>query len=442
MTIEKELVDAFFADEPRNKKEFFETYEKVAASKAIYKGAPVPYLHIPKFYSDEDWLTFKSAIEGMHQIAKKTISLYLEKTEIQALYNFDERLDALIKLPHYYPTTVPMGRFDIFYYGLGQFQFCELNADGASAMNEDFELSKILLHTDLVKAHPKFKTFEPNELYHSWVREVQNIYDAFKMQTGISSVKPLVAIVDFIDKGSSIEFEVFKAAFIDAGFDSEIVDPRDIYIKEGHMMIADKRIDIVYRRLVTKDLMDRYDEIPAFIEGLKSGNTCVVGSIKTQIIHTKRFFEVLYEPELRKYFSQEACAFIDAHVPYTRPLKKDEQFSTYLKNREQYIIKPIDYYASKGVCAGKDYTDAQWEHLLNEKVNEDFIIQKYCPIAPVDNLLSDAEGNLSAQVFNTITGLFTYNEKLSGVYVRAGLNAIISGLHDGYTMATIKYSTL
>lgn len=439
MTIEKQLVDAFFEDEATYKEEFYKTYEKVAQSKAIYKGAPVPYLHIPKFYSSEDWASFKEALDGIHQIAKKTISLYIEKPEIQALYGFDARLDALIKLPHHYQSTVPMGRFDIFYYGPGQFQFCELNADGASAMNEDFELSKILLHTDLVKSHPMYKTFEPNELYHSWVKEVWTIYGEYTAKTGAKSEKPCVAIVDFIDKGSSIEFEVFKAAFIEAGFDCEIVDPRDIQTVDGQMRIGDKVIDIVYRRLVTKDLMDRYDEIPAFIEGLKADKTCVVGSIKTQVIHTKRFFEVLYEPVLRKYFTEAECAFIDAHVPYTRPLKKDDQFEAYLADRAKYIIKPIDYYASKGVCAGKDYTDAAWADLLNEKVNEDFIIQTYCPVALVDNLLADAKGQITAQTFNTITGLFTYNEKLSGVYVRAGLNAIISGLHDGFTMATIKY---
>ena len=106
---------------------------------------------------------------------------------------------------------------------------------------------------------------------------------------------------------------------------------------------------------------------------------------------------------------------------------------------KDYIIKPIDYYASKGVCAGKDYDDASWKALLEEKVLEDFIIQKYCPLALVDNLYEDETGHIVHKTFSTITGLFTYNEKLSGIYVRAGLKAIISGLHDGYTMSTLIY---
>ena len=461
MTYERQMVDVFFENYATYKQDFLQTKEAVKNSNAIYKGQPVPYLHIPKLYDQTDMDTFKMALDGIHQISKKTIALYQEHEAIRALFGFDARLDALIRLPHHYTTTVPMGRFDIFYYGSGEFQFCELNADGASAMNEDHELSQILMNTQLAQAFNDKITTEKFELFHSWVDEVKVIYDDFlkitgaKLKSAETSVTeeitetaeilensariPMVAILDFIDKGSSLEFEVFKRTFIEDGFDAIIIDPRDLKVKDGFMFVGDRKIDIVYRRLVTKDLMDRYDEIPEFIEGLKAGKTCIVGPIKTQIIHTKKFFEVLYEPKLRQYLDAADLAFIDKHVPYTRPLKKDDAFETYLTHREDYIIKPIDYYASKGVCAGKDYDDIAWRSLLEEKAMEDFIIQKYCPVSLVDNLYEDEDGNIVHKTFRTITGLFTYNEKLSGVYVRAGLNAIISGLHDGYTMSTLRY---
>ena len=442
MTLERQMVEAFFTDFENNKVDFLKTKDAVAHSKAIYKGQPVPYLYIPKLYDSEDTNTFEYALEGIHAISKKTINLYLAHEGIRKLFDFDARLDALIRLPHDYETTVPMGRFDIFYYGPGEFQFCELNADGASAMNEDHELSQILLETKITNQFKTAFSFKRFELFHSWVSEVKTIYADFlgKSQTKEDSHKPTVAILDFIDKGSSIEFEVFKDAFIEGGMNCIIVDPRDLICVDGNLFYGKIRIDIVYRRLVTKDLMDRFDEIPEFIEGLRSGKTCVIGPIKTQIIHTKRFFEVLYEPELRQYLSEDEIEFIDKHVPYTRPLKKDDAFDTYLTHRDDYIIKPIDYYASKGVCAGKDYDDMSWKALLEEKVLEAFIIQKYCPLALVDNLYEDETGDIVHKTFSTITGLFTYNEKLSGIYVRAGLNAIISGLHDGYTMSTLIYN--
>jgi len=452
MTYESKMVETFFSDYEGYKVDFLKQKEAVAHSKAIYKGEPVPFLYIPKMYGIEDTKTFEFALSGIHGLSKKTIDLYLAHASVRKLFNFDPKLDALIRLPHYYDTTVPMGRFDIFYYGPGDFQFCELNADGASAMNEEHELSQILLETKLTRKFKESLSMERFELFHSWVNEVKTIYanylDLAPMTVDERNAteentkeghKPTVAILDFIDKGSSIEFEVFRDAFESDGMDCVIVDPRDLICVDGTLFYGKIKIDIVYRRLVTKDLIDRYDEIPAFIEGLKAGKTCVIGSIKTQIIHTKRFFEVLYEPMLRQYFNEDELAFIDKHVPYTRPLKKDEAFEMYLTHREDYIIKPIDYYASKGVCAGKDYTDASWKALLEEKVLEDFIIQKYCPLALVDNIYEDKEGNLVPKSFSTITGLFTYNEKLSGIYVRAGLNAIISGLHEGYTMSSLIY---
>jgi hypothetical protein len=441
MNLELQMVETFLSDYEGYKQDFVKTKDAVAHSKAIYKGQPVPYLYIPKLYGSEDTKTFEYALEGIHNICKKTIALYLAHQGIRKLFDFDDRLDALIRLPHYYETTVPMGRFDIFYYGPGDFQFCELNADGASAMNEDHELSQILLETKLTRHFKSNYSFERYELFHSWVAEVKTLYADFLDKSPFQNEthKPTVAILDFIDKGSSIEFEVFKEAFLQEGMDCIIVDPRDLICVDGTLFYGKIKVDIVYRRLVTKDLMDRYDEIPQFIDGLKAGKTCVIGPIKTQIIHTKRFFEVLYEPELRQYLNEDEIAFIDKHVPYTRPLKRDDAFDTYLTHRDDYIIKPIDYYASKGVCAGKDYDDASWKALLEEKALEAFIIQRYCPVALVDNLYEDETGNISHKTYSTITGLFTYNEKLSGIYVRAGLNAIISGLHDGYTMSTLIY---
>lgn len=452
MTYESKLVQRLFADYDTYKQDFDQMKHQVAHSKAIYKGAPVPYLHIPKLYNDADMATFSAALDGIHDICERTIALYLEKPEIRALFGFDERLEALILQPHHYKTTVPMGRFDIFYYGPGDFQFCELNADGASAMNEDHELSQILMNSALMNSIKDEIQVEKFELFHSWVSEVKTIYAEYLENTlldtahagtahaaEISSLKPLVAILDFIDKGSSIEFEVFKRTFEEDGFDAIIIDPRDLKISDGHLMADGRKIDIIYRRLVTKDLMDRYDEVPVLIEGILAGKTCFIGSLKTQIIHTKRFFEVLYAPEIQPFFTAEQLAFIKKHVPFTRPLKRDEHYQDYLAHKDAYIIKPVDYYASKGVCAGKDYTDQQWAALLEEKCCEDFIIQKYCPVALVDNVLEMPDGGLEQRTFKTITGLFTYNRKLAGVYVRAGLNAIISGLHDGYTMSTLHY---
>ncbi|MDW7662146.1 MAG: hypothetical protein SCL54_12075 [Bacillota bacterium] len=440
MKIETKMVETIMDNQSYYLEDFLRVKDAVSNSKAIYKGQPVPYLYIPKIYDKKDVETFESALSGMMDVVERTIGLYKTEASVRRLFGFDKRLEELILLPHDYDVTVPMGRFDIFYYGPGEYKFCELNADGASAMNEEKELSAIMRENAIVGAFESKYDFQVFELFHTWVKALGDIYLSYTKNRGID-LKPksdtVVAIVDFIDKSSSIEFEVFKEAFIEHGYQCIIVDPRNIKTVDGKMIADGLVIDVIYRRLVTKDLMDRYDEIPDFIQGLKASETCVVGSVKTQIIHTKRFFEVLHTPEFRTYLNPEQMDFIDRHVPFTRPLSIESDLTDYVNHKDELIIKPVDYYASKGVCAGRDYSETDWAKLLEEKMKEDFIIQSYCPLSLVDNVIYNKEGKLEPCSFRTITGLFVYNGEFAGTYVRAGLNAIISGLHEGYTMSSM-----
>merc|ERR1711879_539470 len=334
-------------------------------------------------------------------------------------------------LPHGYDTVVPMGRFDIFYYGDGAYQFCELNADGASAMNEEKELSEILKNTKSMTTWDFEKTPEACELFESWVDSVRTIYADYSLKKGNAledEATFTVGIVDILEKGSPLEFEVFKEAFEAKNITCRIVDARTLNYVDGKLMDGEHVLDVVYRRLVTKDLMDAYDELGDFITALKEDAACVIGPIKTQVIHTKRFFEVLYSDILRPYLSEDEIAFIKAHVPFTAPLTAED---VYLSNKDDYIIKPVDYYASKGVCAGRDYNDADWQALLSDKYDGSYVIQRYCPYALVENVVLE-NGALVIDTFRHITGLFVYKENLVGAYSRAGRNAIISGLHDGF----------
>lgn len=438
MRLEKKLLNQMTKDAGKYLEDVKRTDEKVAHSKAIYKGQPVPYLHIPRIFEPEDIKCFEEATAGIFDIVNVSINAYLENGNIRKLYGFDPRLEALIRLPHYYKTKVPMGRFDIFYYGEAGYYFCELNADGASAMNEEYELTQILTETQIMNEAKEKYQFESFELFRSWTEKVKKIYGEYCHNLLLEEAeRPFVAIVDFIDKGSSLEFEVFKATFIENGFDCEIVDPRDIVAKAGASYYKDQKIDIVYRRLVTKDLMDRYDDIPDFIAGIENNHFCLIGSIKSQIIHTKRFFEVLYTDEMQALLTDKQKAFIKAHIPYTMPLKQDKMWSEYLENPKRYIIKPVDYYASKGVIAGQDCQPSEWQKILEEKVKEDYIIQEYCPLSLTENIVYNSEGDFSVHTFKNITGLFVYDESFAGVYSRAGLHAIISGLHDGFTLSSI-----
>lgn len=150
----------------------------------------------------------------------------------------------------------------------------------------------------------------------------------------------------------------------------------------------------------------------------------------------QNYFALLHDEGLRQYFSKEEIEFIDRCIPETHMLEINSLMTPYYDNKDAYILKPVDYYASKGVIAGESLSEEEWKKILDEKSKESYLIQKYCPFAMRESVLPTDDG-FNQHSFRTITGMYVYNEKVKGIYSRAGLNAIISGIHSGFTLSSL-----
>jgi glutathionylspermidine synthase len=435
--LNKEMMTYALDNKRLIEEDYRKTYKAVGNSNAVYKGKQLPFLYYPSVYSTKDVKRFEELTRSIYKIVNKSINIYVDHPEVRSIWGFSKELEELILVPHRFTANVPMGRFDFFYYEDGSYKFCELNTDGTSAMNEETPLSDILLETQGMKHMKSIYQISRYELYQSWVDEVESIYAEFVENGGDKSDKPYVIIMDFVEKGSPHEFEEFKIKFLESGYDCDIVSPDSLVEKDGYLYANNKKVDIIYRRLVTRDMMDKYDLLQPLIRGIKANKTCIIGSIKSQIVHTKKYFEALYHPLVRQYFNQDELDYIDKHIPYTAALVRDDNFDKYVKEKDQFIIKPIDLYASKGVYAGKEFSEEEWIKLLEEGIETGYIIQEFCKKSMNQNLYFDDHGEMHVKTVNNITGLFLYNEKLKGIFTRAGFNAVISDLNDGYSLSSV-----
>ncbi len=430
--MEQKFLEMAMEDSERYAKDLRQLTKKVAKSKAIYKGKPIPFLYMPRFFDRADLDTFHQAVSHMMAICQKMIRLYKSVPDIRAYYDFDARLEALILKESPYACSVPMARFDIFYYGPGDFRFCELNTDGTSAMNEDRELARIFSDGMLVEKIGDAVNLNSFELFDTWVSEVINIY----REARGTSKQPTIAIVDLFEKASAIEFEVFKERFEALGYPCLIADARALSYDNG-LYFEGKRIDIVYRRLVTKDMMERIDEVSALEKACLDDTTLIIGNIQSQIVHTKQFFKLLHDDLVRQYFNIEELAFIDKHVPLTESISFAKyKIDQLVSEKDQWIIKPLDFYASIGVYAGRDYEPDGWRKLLLDHIDKPYLLQQFC-IPPEFKNIDLIDDALSVGMYKHITGLFVYNGKFYGVYSRAGRSNIISGLHDVFTLPSL-----
>lgn len=425
-----------------NPKKYYEDYEealdKVSKSTAVYKGKPIPFLAHPMFVTEAELNQFREIGNMMISITNKLTKEYINNPEFRKMFNFSKLLEDLILVENGYDINVPVGRFDIFFKDYDNFKFCELNTDGSSAMNEDNQLAQILLESKALKDFGDQYVLNYFELFLSWVDESIKIYNKYNQD----NKKPNVAIVDFIESATTYEFEEFKKAYEERGYNCIIADPRDLKYIDGNLYHEDYKIDLVYRRIVTFELIERSSEIEDFIQAYKERAMCVIGSIRSQIVHNKVVFKILHDEYTLNLLSPEEHIFVKNHIPYTGIFGGDiSEFNKILSNKEKYIMKPFDLNASRGVYTGRDFSQEEWEEKLLESWNRDYLYQEYCDPYTRDFIVYE-DGEPIVKEFKQIIGLFMYNEELTGLYTRIGENNIISGLTEYYTLPNIVAKSL
>ncbi|MPW26221.1 hypothetical protein GC105_10510 [Alkalibaculum sp. M08DMB] len=420
-------------------KEFDEVIKKVKNSTAIYNGVPIDTLFMPKFFSEYQIEKFRILTIQMIEIIEKVIVEYINNAMYRKLFPFTQQIEELILIEHGFTSTVPISRIDFFYNENNEeFKFCEFNTDGASAMNEDRELTEIFAETTILEKLSNSYSIKPFELIDSWIDELLAIYKTSKDP----KEKPVIAIIDFLDKATLEEFIVFKEFIEKRGITAIIADIREVDFDGKKLSHNGQAIDLVYRRAVTTEINTNYAQVSSFINACKSGEVCIVGPIKTQVVHNKMIFKILHMNETFEFLDEKEINFIKKHIPLTKILCDNEvDVEEVIKEKDKWIIKPIDLYGSKGVYAGLDFQTLDWEKKIKECIGKDYLIQEYySPYMSEFPVFKD--GKMYLEEFKNITGVYVYNGKMKGILSRAGQKAVISGINQGVTLPTFVYNTL
>ncbi|MCL2200030.1 MAG: glutathionylspermidine synthase family protein [Defluviitaleaceae bacterium] len=405
-------------------------------STAIYRGEPVACLYMPKIFSREAYEFLQKAAGEICVILDKVIERYLSDAEYRRLFPFDKELEELILTEAGYPRLLPIARLDIFFDEDDfSFKFCEFNADGASAMNEDREINNAIRNSDAFIEFTRQRELLGFEFFDSWVHEFGDIYSKYNKKVDV----PRIAIVDIMENGTiPNEFIEFKKAFERAGYDTKIYDMRDLEYQNGILHQNGLKIDAVYRRAVTCDVIRFKDDVQPFLQAARDNAVCIVGHFRTQIIHNKAVFKILRMSETLSFLSEAEREYVLRHIPETLPLESGKfDLSEVLTNKDAWIIKPEDLYGSRGVFAGVDETPQSWEKAVRDTIDTGYLLQQFCPPYQTENLDFTESPCPQFKMYNNITGLFVYNGKLQGIYSRAGLMGTISPFTRGLTVASL-----
>ncbi len=420
-------------------------------STAIYHHEVVDSSYVPRLFNNQTRERFAHIAETTYSILTKVMREYLENPAYRHVYDLDPRLVDLILLPRGYDALLPFARVDLFLNEDDMTaQFCEFNADGSSGMNENREITNSIAESAPFKAFAEAHDVRTcnEELFAGWVDEFLSIYSTYDLKVE----RPHIAIVDFLENAITEEFKIFAGLFAERGVECSVYDVRELRYERGELIGRKAfygrdhaKIDAIWRRSVTNDIIDNWDASQALIQAVRERKVALIGSFAGHLVHDKQIFQVLYMPETQALLTDEENAFVRETVPFTSFLQSDAVDIDDVKaNRANWIIKPTDAYGAHDVFAGEDYGDELWAEIVDAhvdgKAGAPFLVQRYC--TPFETLALPLYGDESdysrgPQLYKNMEGLYIYNGRFTGVFSRLGPEAVICKRTGGITAASI-----
>lgn len=422
----------------------------MAHSSAIVHGDHVASSYVPRFFDQATLDRFTYLAETTYSMTAKVMQRYLEDPAYRTLFDYDPRLVDLILLPRGYDEILPFARIDVFLnedtLACG---FCELNSDGSSGMNEDREQNASFSGSAAMAEFARRHTVATDALFEPWVDEFLRIYSTFD-----GRVKhPSIAVVDFLGPGAiTAEFQEYCKRFAMRGIEAGIADVRELSFDGS--ILRDKtgrRIDAIWRRCVTSDVLDHWEESQPLIKAVASGRVALIGSFAGHIAHDKQIFDAFHHPTTQEFLSREEIAVVNECVPQTKFLDAEHiDLNDVRTRKDAWIIKPPDRYGASDVYAGCMHSQAEWEAIVERFANGNagapFLVQTYLQtyatefLKPRADLLSLDDADIARETvsMNNMSGLYLMSGRFAGVFSRMGEHAIISeGAGSRYSAATI-----
>jgi hypothetical protein len=329
-------------------------------------------------------LVSPSGYEQVRAVCRRIFSA-IEKVEDRLGSRLWELVDLtpeereLVGIDAGYRRSSPSSRLDSF-LTTSSYQFVELNAETPAGIAYNEVLTDIFLELPVVS---RFQERYTLRRFRARERLLETLVSCYR-EAGGRAERPTIAIVDYEEVPTRTEHHLFREFFATRGYPSLVCDPRHLSYEAGRLRHDGAAIDIVYKRLLVNEFLERAGELRAFFEAARDRAVVMVNPFKCKPIHKKAIFAVLTDDELQDLFDPEERAAIAAHVPWTRRVREGYtqrdgrriDLPAFIRERrESLVMKPNDEYGGKGVFIGWELSDTEWEAALATALRSSYVVQ-------------------------------------------------------------------
>jgi len=359
-----------------------ELVQKQHDQHVLFGDRPLSFSLRPTFLTEKMYTEVQDTVYLLRQAILKIAATFFNDYQLlREQLGMAEWEIELASLPTNVLRLSATARMDAFVTA-NSFKFVEVNGEVPAGIAYVHELANVYRSMDIFKTfEKKFPVRTVSPLEHT----VNGLIQIYHEQFGGTVEKPSFAIVDHLDVPTIHEFKLLEAYFGRLGYPCEITDPRKLECRNGWIYANGRKIDILYRRLLTNEYYAIKDDCSAFTQGYHAQKTCYLNTFRSKLVHKKAIFSFLTDPTYNHILTTGQLDAIQAHIPWTRLLR--EKPTTYRglpiellefvrQNRKYFIIKPNDEYGGKGVTLGFAAAPSEWDDAIEEGLREGFVVQE------------------------------------------------------------------
>jgi uncharacterized circularly permuted ATP-grasp superfamily protein len=352
------------------------------ARRLVFGDRPLCVALRPNLISRPQYDAITAASQTLYAAFGKLERALLGDDDLRRELDLDPQEADLALADPGFRASSPSARLDGFVGDDGVIRFVEYNAESPAGMAYNDELSAVFATLPVMKA---FRKRHKLGAFPVRAKQLGVLRRARRPRGELKTI----AIVDWPGLPTLTEFEMFARYFEEQGLRAIICAPQDLSYARRALRANGTRVDVVYRRVLTSELLAKPEVARPLVQAYLDGAVTVVNSFRAKLLHKKMSLALLSDERYAKLYTPEQRKAIDTHIPWTRKMR--EGHTTYrgrtvdlvdlvTRQRDRFVLKPNDEYGGKGVVLGWTVEQHEWEQTILAGLTASYVVQEKVPV--------------------------------------------------------------
>ncbi len=414
-----------------------EVFEKLRGAmrtnRLLYGERPIGVALRPHLLDEQQFHALTQSAQAIASALEKIAAAALQTPGLMRQLGLSDTEIKLALVDPGYSMASITTRLDSFVHK-DEIKFVEYNAENPSSLSDQAGLNRVLFELPAMATFAeryRLREFSPVE------RLLETLLATYREWGG--SGAPNIAILDWENLPTSHEFVLLRNHFTAHGVRTIICAPDDLDYRGGQLRCGDFRIDLVYKRILIHEFLEKFDDKHPLIRAYVNHDVCLVNPFRCKIMHKKASFEMLTDEAHQHWFTSGENEMIRRTVPWTRRVM--ERRTTYhgrsidllefiRKNRARLVLKPNDDYGGHGVYLGSRLDERAWNDAITTAFSADYVVQEAVDLQPENfPVFSDTDWELQPMFVDT--NPFLFRGTVSGAMVRLSQSPIVNVTSGG-----------